>query len=176
MANTYTLIASSTVGAGGAANIQFTSIPSTYTDLKVVISSRNADTAEGAFCRFNSDSGTNYEWIQLKGTGSSAVSNKAVTFGSPYTTGVYWRSTISTQTASTFANTELYIPNYNDSSAYQSVSVDSVTENNATAAEAALIAGIWKNNAAITSITFVTEGGGNFVQYTTAYLYGISNS
>ena len=33
MATTYTLISSVTVGSGGAANIEFTSIPSTYTDL-----------------------------------------------------------------------------------------------------------------------------------------------
>jgi hypothetical protein len=33
MANTFELIASSTVGSGGAANIDFTSIPATYTDL-----------------------------------------------------------------------------------------------------------------------------------------------
>ena len=178
MANTFTLIeaqtlsssqASITLGSGGT-------IPQTYTDLKVVISSRNADTVEGAFCRFNSDSGTNYEWIQLKGTGSSAVSNKAVSFGSPYTTGVYWRSDISSQTANTFASTDIYLPNYTDSSTYQSASVDSVTENNATAAEATVIAGIWNNNAAVTSISFVTEGGGNFVAGSTFYLYGIKNS
>jgi hypothetical protein len=40
MANTYTLIASSvTVGSGGAANIEFTSIPATYTDLVSALSS-----------------------------------------------------------------------------------------------------------------------------------------
>ena len=33
MANTYVLISSSTVGSGGAASIDFSSIPATYTDL-----------------------------------------------------------------------------------------------------------------------------------------------
>jgi hypothetical protein len=33
MATTYEIIASVTVGSGGAANIEFTSIPATYTDL-----------------------------------------------------------------------------------------------------------------------------------------------
>ena len=41
MANTYTLIASNTVGSGGAASISFSSIPSTYTDLLVKISTRD---------------------------------------------------------------------------------------------------------------------------------------
>ena len=38
---TYTLISSVTVGAGGASSIDFTSIPSTYTDLLVKISARS---------------------------------------------------------------------------------------------------------------------------------------
>jgi hypothetical protein len=33
---TYTLINSVTVGSGGAANIEFTSIPATYTDLNLL--------------------------------------------------------------------------------------------------------------------------------------------
>jgi hypothetical protein len=33
MATTYEIIASVTVGSGGAADIEFTSIPATYTDL-----------------------------------------------------------------------------------------------------------------------------------------------
>jgi hypothetical protein len=43
MANTFTLIASSTVGSGGAASIDFTSISSTYTDLVVKLSLRNTE-------------------------------------------------------------------------------------------------------------------------------------
>ena len=43
---TYIQIGSTvTVGAGGAANITFSSIPSTYTDLKLVWSARSARTA-----------------------------------------------------------------------------------------------------------------------------------
>jgi hypothetical protein len=38
MATTYDLISSVTVGSGGAANIEFTSIPATYTDLVVLFS------------------------------------------------------------------------------------------------------------------------------------------
>ena len=40
MADTYTLISSVTVGAGGASSIDFTSIPATYTDLLVKFSLR----------------------------------------------------------------------------------------------------------------------------------------
>ncbi len=74
----------------------------------------------------------------------------------------------------TFANGEIYIPNYT-ASVNKSVSIDSVTENNATSAIAALDAGLWANTAAITSIN-LNGNNGNFVQYSTAYLYGIVKS
>jgi len=40
MANTYTLIDKGEVGSGGSSAITFTSIPSTYTDLKLVFTGR----------------------------------------------------------------------------------------------------------------------------------------
>ena len=40
MANTFVLLASTTVGSGGASSIDFTSIPATYTDLVVKVSGR----------------------------------------------------------------------------------------------------------------------------------------
>jgi hypothetical protein len=53
MANTYTLISSVTVGSGGAANIEFTSIPQTYTDLLYKISGRLSVDSASAFLRYN---------------------------------------------------------------------------------------------------------------------------
>ena len=79
-----------------------------------------------------------------------------------------------TATANTFANVSIYIPNYTSAN-YKSVSIDAVTENNATTAYAFLSAGLWSNTAAITSAT-ITNSSGNYVQYSTAYLYGIKNS
>jgi hypothetical protein len=82
---------------------------------------------------------------------------------------------ISTTTSSTFANSQLYIPNYAGST-NKSSSMDGVSENNATGANAFLNANLWSNTAAITSITLTPEGGDNIVQYSTAYLYGVSNA
>jgi hypothetical protein len=58
MAITYTLISSVTVGAGGAASMSFTSIPSTYTDLVVFCSGRaaNSFTSAGLLLKFNGSS------------------------------------------------------------------------------------------------------------------------
>jgi hypothetical protein len=163
-------IATVTVGAGGAADITFSSIPATYTDLVVKLSSRSdtAASSVGNFVQFNADTSTaNYAFVQLVGDGSNAGSTSAAT-----TTGVlFQRNTGSIATANTFGNSEMYIPNYTSAN-HKSVSNDGVTENNATAASAVLVASLWKNTAAITSMK-IFPGAGNFVQYTTATLYGI---
>ena len=165
MANTYTLIASSTVGSGGAANIDFTSIPSTYTDLMLLVSSR----ASNAFIdiKFNNTT-ANRSAKYLYGTGSAA--------GSGSQAGYLGITTSTSQTASTFGNMAVYIPNYASTSSYKSYSNDAVSENNATATEMNLVAGLWSDNAAINQITIFPESSGTFSEYSTAYLYGISNS
>jgi hypothetical protein len=172
MPNTFTLIASSTVGSGGAANITFSSISSTYTDLclKVSLRDNETDIATNLRIAFNGNA-TGYSERALRGTGSVVASfNSSSTFNSLQ----YMNS--ATSTASTFGNAEFYFPNYSGSNA-KSYSVDSVTENNATAALATLTAGLWNNSSAITSIVLTCEGSGKlFQQYSTAYLYGIVKS
>jgi hypothetical protein len=170
MANTFVQIGSTvTVGAGGAASMDFTSIPSTYTDLLVLVSSRNsgANNNDDLLMRFNGSS-TSYSNKSIYGTGTGAASN------SPFTTYIYGGSNNgNTSTASTFSSNLLYIPNYAGST-NKSVSVEGVQENNSAQAFMNIIAGLWSNTAAITSISL--SSGANFVQYSTATLYGIKNS
>ena len=163
MANTYEAIATVTVGSGGAANIEFTSIPGTYTDLKVVMSSRaNADVV-GVTCSINGsalDSG-----IRLRGNGSTAASTSNTENYAVNNSGA---------TATTFSNGEWYFPNYAGSQ-NKSVSMDGVTENNGTDAYSSFVAGLESTASAITSLSFAPTSG-SFVQYSTATLYGIKNS
>lgn len=163
--NTYTLIASSTVGAGGAASIDFTSIPSTYTDLVLQTSLRENDNAWVVYVEFNG-SGSNRTQTRLEGNGSSVSSSSGST--------IFINAVATAGTASTFSNVSLYIPNY-ASANNKSISIDGVSESNQTTAYATLNASLWSNTAAITSIKLVT-GAGLLQQYSTAYLYGIKNS
>jgi hypothetical protein len=165
--NTFTKIASVTVGAGGAATIDFSSIPSTYTDLCLLTSLRSNDANDYAGLRFNNDT-SSYTSRQIFGTGSSAGSTSRTDF---YMTGVM---TVPANTASTFNSTSLYIPNYT-AAVNKSVSRDSVSETNATAALMELEAILWSNTAVINRITLVHPSS-TFVQYSTATLYGIKNS
>jgi hypothetical protein len=169
MANTYTKIASVSVGSGGSATIDFTSIPQTgYNDLVVKVSTRTA-------------AATTYTAINLLINGSSSsFSNKVIegfnsAANSYSNTGVYGYSNGGSTTSSTFCNIEYYFPNA-FSSNYKSFSIDSVTEGNSTTGlPMDLYAGLWSNTAAISSLTFSVSGT-TFAQYSTATLYGISNT
>ncbi len=165
------LITSVTVGSGGAASVTLPAtgtIPQTYTDLKLVYSARAtvAGTQEFINISFNGNT-SNYSLRSLQGDGSAASSNNWSFRWIGYAVG-------STATASTFSNGELYIPNYTSSN-YKSFSGDNVAERNDTNAQSILTANLWSDTAAITSIALSVQGGSNFVEGSTFYLYGISN-
>ena len=176
MANTYEAIATVTVGSGGAANIEFTSIPATYTDLKIVFSGRGSFSSVFTYglLEFNSSSSSLSSRL-LSGEGS----------GSPYSTtygsNIAFFANGTTTTSSTFGNAEIYIPNYTSTTTNKSVSIDCVVENNATFGADNIFAGLWANTSAITTIT-IHAANSSFVkdqtwsQHSTAYLYGISNA
>jgi len=153
--------------ASAQASITFSSIPQTYTDLFIVAclrSSRASGNDDGTILSFNSST-SNRSGRALFGVGS----------GSPFS---FSESTmragsipISLSTANTFGNMGIYIPNYTGSTA-KSVSVDGVMENNATYAAAGIIAGLWNDTAAVTSVSISSEVA-TLVQYSSATLYGI---
>lgn len=171
MALTYTLINSVTVGAGGAASIDFTSIPSTYTDLVLKVSARNSGAYAYDYLTLRLNSSTSsYTTRFIQGDGTAASS-------SAYTADTYIRAgffSAGNNTASTFGSTEIYIPNYAGSN-NKSISSDSAQETNATAANLALVAGLWSNVTAINNITLLPTAA-TFAQYSTATLYGILKS
>jgi hypothetical protein len=160
----YQLIETIEVGSGGAASIEFTSIPQDGVDLLLVLSGRATTTQTNALVTFNSSS-SNFSWRLLNGNGSSANSFSD-------TTQFFLRCSQSSDTSSTFGNSSLYVSNY-ASSAYKSVSIDSARETNATAAALDITAGLWSNTNAITSIG-LSFASGNFAQYSTASLYKIT--
>jgi hypothetical protein len=168
MANTYILIASSTVSSN-TAGITFSSIPQTYTDLVIKASTRvtASATAWTVSLSFNGST-SNFSSIRLYGSGSGA--------GASYSAGNYGVAAPgSTTTANTFNNGEIYISNYTSSN-YKSYSNEDTSENNATEAYANLNAGLWSNTAAITSISLTAESPELLVTNSTFYLYGISNA
>lgn len=175
MANpTMTLISSQTLG-GSTASVTFSSIPSTYNDLKLVVSARG-DTAAFPVAinlKINGDTGTNYSYTNLLGNSSvtsSTRSTSATVDAIPNIDGA-------SATASTFGAWEMYFPNYNSTGSKPFFGID-VNETNDTTAGHANIqvnAHLYRGGSGITSIV-LTPSSGNFVQYSDFYLYGIKNA
>jgi hypothetical protein len=165
MANTFEIIGSVIVGSGGSSTIEFTSIPATYTDLLLVISARSnrSNVADGFLIKPNNTSPT---VRYITGDGATAYS------GTNYS-GIL---PAANATASTFGSCSAYFPNYANTSNNKSFSVDDVSENNGTTAYATLSANLYSSASAITSIRIESINAASFVEHSTAYLYGISNS
>jgi hypothetical protein len=162
----YNLIATTTVGSGGAASIDFTSIPQTYTDLllKLSVRSTQANIANTITVRFNGSS-SNFTARLIEGSGASASSFTD-------TQGNIGNAQGTSSTASVFSSLDVYIPNYAGST-NKSYSADGATENNAATAYQTMSAGLWSQTAAITQVgIYIT----NLAQYSSASLYGIKNS
>jgi hypothetical protein len=168
MPATYKKIASGTVTGSATSTIEFTSIPSTYTDLFVFLSgrsSRSGANIDEIYVRLNGNTG-NFSNRYIQGSGIAAPSSGAGSYA-------IWAGYLpaASATASTFSNTMIYIPNYTVSQ-NKSISIDGVQEDNATAGYGTMHAVLWNVTDAITSIT-LDPLHGNFEVNSTATLYGI---
>jgi hypothetical protein len=164
---TFIKIATATVGSGGAASIDFTSIPATYTDLCIKYSLRSTTSQDWCRLTFNGSS-SNLTSRFIRGNGSSVDSETATNNDfSVYMNG-------SGTTSNTFASTDFYFPNYANSLA-KTLLIDTVQEANTTLAYALIVGQLWNDTAAVNQIT-VTAKTGLLAQYSTATLYGISKS
>jgi hypothetical protein len=153
-------IADATVASPQSA-VTFSNIPQGYTDLKVVVSARSSDTTGAPWLYFSlNGTGSGFTYRNVNGDGSSVNSG----------TTVFAVNQSASRTANTFGSADFYLPNYTSSS-HKSVSADSTQENNGTTSVMLLGATLWANTAAVTSITFNTDG--NFVANSTFTLYGV---
>jgi hypothetical protein len=173
MAKTYKALQTVVVGAGGAASINFTNIPQNYDDLiiKHSLRSNHAQIYEYCGVRFNSNSSSIYSLKNLRGNGSTVISQTLTN----QTRFEFEMAEGNTATSNTFSNGEFYIPNYRGS-ANKSVSSESVQETNATLAYSAMDAGIWASTAAITDIQIFPTVGTLWNQYSMATLYGVGGA
>ena len=168
MATTCKLIAKVSLGSD-AAEMDFTSIPATYTDLYLVASIRGvrASTVDDIYMKVNGVT-TDRTRRSLYGTGSSAASESA---SNSYIGTV----TATNATADTFGSVEVYIPNY-AGSANKSYSATSAQETNASTAYIFATAGLWSSTAAITGLTLYSINGNNLKVGSSAFLYGITKA
>lgn len=161
--STYTPIATYTAGSSFA-DYTFSSIPSTYTDLVLVIEGTSFVANNGVSLRYNGDTGSNYSLTQLGGTGSAVASARRTSQGFiNINYNGYW-------TSSTRGMIVVNIQNYANATTYKTCVVRASTASTGVDA----IVGLWSNTAAITSLTVGSDGSGNLGATTTMTLYGIT--
>lgn len=151
--STYEPIATTTLGSAQA-SVTYSSLGS-YTDIVIVY---NGTTDNNLSLRFNGDTGSNYSATRIQGTGSSATSTR-------YTNQTLMHGPYSV--ANTIAIWQ--VMNYSNSTTYKSGLARGGGADYGTEA----YVGLWRNTAAITSIT-VLPLSGNLASGSTITLYGIT--
>jgi hypothetical protein len=163
MATTYDKIATTTLG-GAAANIDFTSIGSGYTDLKIILSGTNVSGNQDIIYQFNNDTSTNYSWTYLQGTGSAAGSGQATSIANiQLNAGAGISATIPY-----FAEIDIF--SYAGGTFKTTLHSLSNDQNGSGAVQR--FVGLWRSTSAITSVK-ISGSGSNLNTGTTATLYGI---
>jgi hypothetical protein len=166
-------IASST--PSGTNTITFSSIPSTYKHLQIHAHSctgRTTNTTDGAYVRYNSDSGSNYQYSYVN---ASVASHNSGSQGSP--TGYNYLFFHGTQQNNDgFSATILTILNYASTSVYKTGVWNGGSTNDGSYGEIGMGGGVWRSTSAINSITIYTETGSNYIAGTRFDLYGIKES
>lgn len=167
-ANTYVPIATQTLGTA-ASSVTFSSIAGTYTDLVIVFECfTTASGARDVALRFNGDTASNYSSTFLQGNGTTAVSAREST---------QTRMMIDYSGAGTTSATAeigiVNIINYSNATTNKTVVVRANRAGGGTDA----VVGLWRNTAAITSVTLMfINGTDNFGVGSTFSLYGIKGA
>jgi hypothetical protein len=158
--NSYESIATVSVAGGGSSSISFSSIPSAYKHLQ--IRATLLTTAGGVNIQYNSDTGANYTYHQLYGTGSSALSNA----GTGQTAG-YIAYNNAAGSYPTVAVVDVL--DYQNTNKYKTHRSLAGTDVNGSGGSLTFFSGLWLNTAAVSSINII----GTFAQYSSFALYGI---
>lgn len=157
MASTYEPIATTTLGSGQGL-VTFASIPATYTDLRLVYTGTGSATIPFAL-QFNNDTGSNYSYTLLYGTGSSAASTRGTSQTEGYVGNVW-----------TDQNTIIVdIMNYSNTTTYKT----QISRANSAGNRVAAWVNLWRSTAAINKIDITATGGGSYQTGSTFTLYGI---
>lgn len=152
-----------TLGGSGASSITFSNIPSTYTHLQIRAISMHPS-SDGLCGRINGDTGTNYTYHEIYGTGSAAgaqaETGKTALLefgGSPNTTspGAYI----------------IDILDYANTNKYKTVRTLAGYDANGSGI-VRLVSQLWLNTNAITSLSFYGTSS-NLSQYSQFALYGV---
>jgi hypothetical protein len=160
--NTYTQVPGGSVTVGTAtSSVTLSSIPSTYTDLVLIVSG-TASGGDDILMQFNSDTASNYSYTILYGTGSAAGSTRGSNGTSIFVD--YYGAMGTGQN-----NRIIQINNYSNTTTNKTTLVRA---NNAASGTDAIV-GLWRSTSAINAIKLFMNSA-TFSTGTTFNLYGIA--
>jgi hypothetical protein len=164
MSSTYEKIATTTLGSA-AADVTFTSISGSYTDLVLIMNLGASNLTGSVQVQANSDTGANYSGVILRGNGTTASSN----YYDNHT--AYIPCWLVNPNTSLETNIIMNIMNYSNTTTYKPMLVrgNRASASNNPGTEAGV--GQWRNTAAITSLKIFVSG--NIITGSTFTLYGI---
>ena len=165
MASTYEKIATNTLGSD-TANVTFSSISGSYTDLVLTVAKLTSTTSSPYLCfQFNSDTGTNYSATILEGNGTTASSNRWSSEPQIYTG--YNVASGTSSDGMVITNFQ----NYSNSTTYKTTLTRTAILGSSFPGTGAVV-GLWRSTSAITSIK-IFQNAGNLNSGSTFTLYGI---
>jgi hypothetical protein len=162
MPQTYEPIATTTLGSTSA-TINFTSIPASYTDLRVVLTCTSTSGSAIRY-RFNSDTATNYSFLTMYANATSVQASQASSQTDIYLAG--WAFSPSATVPAFYA-----IDIFNYASSSFKTTLHTTQANYPGGGILERVAGIYRSTSAITAVNLFA--GTSFGVGTTATLYGI---
>jgi hypothetical protein len=162
---TYEPISTTTLGSANG-TITFSSIPSTYTDLILVLVGTKVSSGSSVLLRFNSNSNTDYSFTIIKGDGSTASSSVVTNNTAINLT----QATDMPTSPPHFYKVDIfgYAGSTNKSLLWRQNG-----DNNGSGAVSNGV-GLWRSTSAINRIDI--QGGSTYSIGTTATLYGVKNA
>jgi hypothetical protein len=176
LATSYESIAVSTVGAGGASSISFSSIPGTYSHLQIRYFARTNRATFGTdslSITLNGVTSSSYAYHYIVGDGASVSASASAS----QTSAKLGDNSMGTTVVNYFGVGVIDILDYADTNKNTTIRALGGSDINGTTASygghVSLGSALFTSTAAITSMTFSSATGANFTQYTHFALYGI---
>jgi hypothetical protein len=157
MPSTYEPIATTTISGTSTTSVTFSSITGTYTDLVIVMGFQLSANDE-VDITFNSDTGANYSRTYMEGNGSTAASARGSALNA---IAILGRGTQMTNL--------IQIMNYSNTTTYKTLLARFSSAADIIGAEV----GLWRNTAAITSVTLNLRTSKTYTAGSVITLYGI---
>lgn len=166
--SSYESIATVTVGSGGTANVDFTSIPATYTHLQIRFILQS-NTGDQSILTFNNQKVSgDYRFHWLAGNGSAASAGASGT-----TDSIKFIQSGTSTSGSVFNVGVIDILDYANTNKNKTVRTLTGRDNNGSG-QVELTSGLWMKTEAINRITFIGQSSWN--QYSQFALYGIKGA